>query len=515
MTSSVCRRSRVALLLLAASPLACLGPNPRLEAGQDESETQGDGDGDTQGDGDGDTQGDGDGDTEGDGDGDTSTNGDGDGDTSGGTCSNGVLDEDETDVDCGGSCAPCDDGLACLEPSDCASMVCTDNLCAAPSCDDQVQNGEEADVDCGGDCTFCAYSPFLPELDGLANEPVERPHVEMFGDLGFALSYHGVDSGRLAMFDEFGELSSAELELGPGLSFGAFAPVFFAIDPEVEERLVHVALPGLDGMSVSDDLFLSSYDPISEVLSTRCNDPSFDVDHGDLNVSGTIANLAWREGDITRLRRYDLSVGDDGSWVDIEPLEADSNGGTLGLIATDMNAEGVLAIVWVRCIMENCQIVARRFQDGDWADPFPVILYESPGLLVVPRIALADDGSAFVAWSTPEALQARMLDSGFIANGNVWSIQDNLPVAQHYGLDALDDGSFAVAWADPDQGRVHLSRYVGPDTLKDPNLPDEGHWDNIDNPREPALATYGNRLVVVWTASVGMQDQIQGQVLAF
>ncbi len=43
-------------------------------------------------------------------------------------CTNGVLDGDETDVDCGGSCVAC------------------------PTCTDGIQNGTETGIDCGGDC---------------------------------------------------------------------------------------------------------------------------------------------------------------------------------------------------------------------------------------------------------------------------------------------------------------------------------------------------------------------------
>ncbi len=40
------------------------------------------------------------------------------------TCVNQETDGDETDVDCGGSCFPCDNGQACLEPDDCESRFC-------------------------------------------------------------------------------------------------------------------------------------------------------------------------------------------------------------------------------------------------------------------------------------------------------------------------------------------------------------------------------------------------------
>ena len=70
-------------------------------------------------------------------------------------CDDGVMNGDETDVDCGGgTCPGCDDGEMCLEGPDCMSMVCDpiDLTCTPPACDDGLQNGDETDEDCGGMC---------------------------------------------------------------------------------------------------------------------------------------------------------------------------------------------------------------------------------------------------------------------------------------------------------------------------------------------------------------------------
>jgi hypothetical protein len=59
----------------------------------------------------------------------------GDADGTAGTpdhCDNGVQDGDESDVDCGGSCEPCDDGQTCYVSPDCKSLQCTpDMTCGA------------------------------------------------------------------------------------------------------------------------------------------------------------------------------------------------------------------------------------------------------------------------------------------------------------------------------------------------------------------------------------------------
>jgi hypothetical protein len=72
-------------------------------------------------------------------------------------CSDGIVDADESDKDCGGkACAPCNQNYACNKDSDCLSKVCT-GLCAAPSCIDGVQNQDETDKDCGG--STCGQCP--------------------------------------------------------------------------------------------------------------------------------------------------------------------------------------------------------------------------------------------------------------------------------------------------------------------------------------------------------------------
>jgi hypothetical protein len=55
----------------------------------------------------------------------------------------------ESDVDCGGPCAPCRDGAACGQDLECRSLRCVAGRCAAPTCMDGVLNGRETDLDCG------------------------------------------------------------------------------------------------------------------------------------------------------------------------------------------------------------------------------------------------------------------------------------------------------------------------------------------------------------------------------
>ena len=75
------------------------------------------------------------------------------------TCTDGVQNGNETDVDCGGpdcpACPTCTDGVQNGNETDvdCGGPDCP----ACPTCTDETQNGQETGVDCGGpDCPPCA-----------------------------------------------------------------------------------------------------------------------------------------------------------------------------------------------------------------------------------------------------------------------------------------------------------------------------------------------------------------------
>jgi len=46
------------------------------------------------------------------------------------SCTDGLQDGDETDVDCGGACAPCDAGQGCATDADCLTGYCMAAVCA-------------------------------------------------------------------------------------------------------------------------------------------------------------------------------------------------------------------------------------------------------------------------------------------------------------------------------------------------------------------------------------------------
>lgn len=79
-------------------------------------------------------------------------------DPPGPTCSDGVKNGSETDIDCGDQCPnKCALGQGCTKASDCVSQICAQGACVVPPCENGVKDGQEADVDCGTACaTKCA-----------------------------------------------------------------------------------------------------------------------------------------------------------------------------------------------------------------------------------------------------------------------------------------------------------------------------------------------------------------------
>jgi hypothetical protein len=71
------------------------------------------------------------------------------------TCGDGLQNQGETGVDCGGPCTPCatcDDGIQNQGET---GKDCGGPCPACITCDDGLQNGSEEGIDCGGDCAPC------------------------------------------------------------------------------------------------------------------------------------------------------------------------------------------------------------------------------------------------------------------------------------------------------------------------------------------------------------------------
>jgi len=70
-------------------------------------------------------------------------------------CHDRILDGNETEIDCGGSCQACPGGARCTQPTDCETGACDSGHCRAPTCSDGAANGFESDIDCGDNCPAC------------------------------------------------------------------------------------------------------------------------------------------------------------------------------------------------------------------------------------------------------------------------------------------------------------------------------------------------------------------------
>jgi hypothetical protein len=71
-------------------------------------------------------------------------------------CLDGVVSGAESDLDCGsasGCTSRCAVGQRCLSSADCTSGACSvSGVCVSDTCVDGIRNGTEADIDCGGSC---------------------------------------------------------------------------------------------------------------------------------------------------------------------------------------------------------------------------------------------------------------------------------------------------------------------------------------------------------------------------
>ncbi len=75
------------------------------------------------------------------------------------TCGDIIKNQDESDVDCGGSCSSkCQYGKSCKANADCQTSFCSFGTCTNPDpCGDGKLTTGESDVDCGGSCqTKCS-----------------------------------------------------------------------------------------------------------------------------------------------------------------------------------------------------------------------------------------------------------------------------------------------------------------------------------------------------------------------
>ncbi len=96
------------------------------------------------------------------------------------TCEDGILNQDETAIDCGGVCeacvvvplATCEDGILNQDETeiDCGGVCEACVVVPVATCEDGILNQDEIEIDCGGVCDACVVVPVETCTDGILNQ---------------------------------------------------------------------------------------------------------------------------------------------------------------------------------------------------------------------------------------------------------------------------------------------------------------------------------------------------------
>lgn len=110
------------------------------------------------------------------------------------TCNDNIQNQFESDTDCGGPCKKCINGRYCNTDSDCISNYCDVTCKDQPkleTCNDGIKNQGESDIDCGGPCSRCengktcnSDSDCLNECDPETNTCYLAPTLEQPEETG-------------------------------------------------------------------------------------------------------------------------------------------------------------------------------------------------------------------------------------------------------------------------------------------------------------------------------------------
>ncbi|WP_181233631.1 hypothetical protein [Enhygromyxa salina] len=489
--------------------LGCLGPNPLIDAGEHGSESA---TSDNAGDGES-----GDGDP---GDGDPGDGDPGDGDPDPGHCDNGMLDGNETDLDCGGSCSACEQGSACEIGDDCQSLVCDADECAAPSCIDDVENGDELEVDCGGSCRFCAHSPYVAQLDDFPGAHVGYPDVAMFEDGVFAVTYssYATSEIRVRWFDEFA------VPLGGGVTTGGefmLSDVRALIASEdLDTHNLYAVLTGLDAMSSSRDAFSIRLGPDTPASSWPIYFGPAAVNTANGVLDGDIATFVWLQDGQVFLRRYNYALDIPVAVASLANPDFAQRPAGWPVIAL---RNGVSVVAWVACdaMDPNSCDIELRSSDFGWIEDAPVQVSLPPEKRSGLKLAIAEDDRVGLIWtggaSNDRKIWAAQLNPELAPDGAPWLLQDSIPSIGYPNGDvaALEDGTFAFAWPDSVDKRVHIRRFSGPELPLVTDVGDEAPWPASELATQVHMSASGNLLTVVWLGGVNNLVRLQGQVLSY
>ncbi|NVB40439.1 hypothetical protein G6O69_21545 [Pseudenhygromyxa sp. WMMC2535] len=440
-----------------------------------------------------------------------------------GHCDNGEQDGDETGPDCGGSCSGCADGLGCGVGADCLSGVCEDMVCAAPTCSDGVANGDERDVDCGGSCRLCEHSAFQAKLDDYADIGTFTPHVAIFEDGHFAISYlnDSLDEARLRWFDDLGDALGPSVIVDEDNPFNLQAfynDITLSASDNLDAHTVFAAHPtDLLNDNINDLMLFEREADASTPASTEMISEGSSANFFDLAWAGDTLSVTWEEDDQIRHRRRSPTQG----WLSDTSSPENAQALYTGAYpALSSNGE-VDILVWSRCTIENtpeCALAMRRrnrAQDS-WIDGSPVVLTSIDDPFdTFARVAISDSGRVGVIWSTDSTINAAIFNSSLVLEDTPWALQDGLDYPITGDIAALNDDSFAVAWSDTKNDRVHIRRYSSPQNPVVEDYGDEAPWPSATLPFWVRMDTTDEFIAVVWTAEVDGIFEVQGQVLSY
>jgi WD40 repeat protein len=165
------------------------------------------------------------------------------------SCFDGIRNQNETEIDCGGPCAPC------------------------PSCFDGILNQGELDVDCGGPCAACdlvhengTHLSWTTQVDGFVTSLRFSPDRSRI-----AVAWNDAD-GYISLFDDSGALLWTVPTLSPlsDVRFtedgkfitpypdsGTYLFDLNGVNRVVELRKVSESIGLLCGVSRGSDVFLA------------------------------------------------------------------------------------------------------------------------------------------------------------------------------------------------------------------------------------------------------------------
>jgi hypothetical protein len=178
-------------------------------------------------------------------------------------CDNGLLDGSETDVDCGGSCGPCESGAACELAEDCGTGRCLDGACCEAPC---AAWGKTF-----GDVGFDLALSAVVSSDGSVVVTGQFSGTVDFG--GGARASLGEADGFVAAYDREGtflydlQFGGSGHELAPRLALGPDDQLWLGFIST--SRTLTIGATELTGGGGYGDLFLLELGPEGSVMQAH------------------------------------------------------------------------------------------------------------------------------------------------------------------------------------------------------------------------------------------------------